>query len=90
MMSALPWRSVAELAVQSDLPELPAAATMVAQRDDRRARRDAAARERRHVRSQAAARRCVAIELLIHKSRDPAANDAARRHEPHAGRAEFR
>jgi hypothetical protein len=87
---ALRRGSVATLAVQSDLSELPAAAALVAQRNDRRARRDSAARERCHVRGQAAARRHIAQELLVHESRDPAAYDAARRHEPHARRTEFR
>ena len=65
---------------------VPAAAAMVAQRDDRRARRHAAARERW---STFASRQMLDMvspsNFLFDQSRGPAAHDAARRHEPRRG-----
>ena len=81
---------VAEAALRRHLPVVPADAAVVAQRDDRRARRHPAERKRRRVRDAAVPRRAGAVELSAHQPRGARAHVARRGDELRARRAEFR
>ncbi len=70
--------SVAEAAVRRHLSVVPADAAVVAQRDDRRARRHPAERERRRLRDAAVPRRAVAVEFPAHEPRGARAHVARR------------
>ena len=71
---ALRQRGVAQAAVRRDLPGVPADAAVVAQRDDRRARRHAAARADDRVRRAPVPRHGVAGQLPRDQSGGPRAH----------------
>ncbi len=82
-------RGVAGSAVQRDLPGVPARPAVVAQRGDRRARRDEAGREHGVVRDAPVPRRVLAQQLDAHESRGARAHAPRRRDELRARRAEL-
>ena len=83
-------RRLADAALRCHVPGIPARPAVVAQRDDRRARRQQAQRGHGRLRDAAIPRRLEPVELGVHQSRGALAHPAGRRDEPDPRLAQFR